>query len=301
MLGNRADAEDAVQRALLKCFAARATYSPQWAVSTWLYRALSNVCIDELRRRACATEPDLDVETASSGAPGGASRDSPPSSGCDLTRALATVPREARLLLALHYVDGLGYRRAGEDPRHLGQHGQEPARARQGDLEARAGGRRTTMDRTDDDAAGAVRGAGARRRWPAGCGAALRAPPPTLEALARPVPLRGQRPRRARGSAYGARARRRPPARGRRHVERAREELAEYLAGGRDVLHGAGGPRRRAPSSRTRCWPRRGASRSARCSRTRRWRGASGTRGPRGPSATRSAPTRCRCSCPATA
>src|SRR3954468_8934611 len=51
MLGHRADAEDAVQRALTKCYAARATYSSQWAVSTWLYRALSNVCIDELRRR----------------------------------------------------------------------------------------------------------------------------------------------------------------------------------------------------------------------------------------------------------
>jgi len=51
MLGHRADAEDAVQRALLKCFAARASYSPRWAVSTWLYRAVANVCIDELRRR----------------------------------------------------------------------------------------------------------------------------------------------------------------------------------------------------------------------------------------------------------
>jgi RNA polymerase sigma-70 factor (ECF subfamily) len=28
----------------------------------------------------------------------------------DLTRALATVPREARMLVALHYVDGLDYR-----------------------------------------------------------------------------------------------------------------------------------------------------------------------------------------------
>jgi RNA polymerase sigma factor (sigma-70 family) len=50
LLGNRADAEDAVQRALLKAFAARASYAPRWAVSTWLYRVLSNVCIDELRR-----------------------------------------------------------------------------------------------------------------------------------------------------------------------------------------------------------------------------------------------------------
>src|SRR5881628_3560491 len=51
LLGNRADAEDAVQRALLKAFEARASYAPRWALSTWLYRVLTNVCIDELRRR----------------------------------------------------------------------------------------------------------------------------------------------------------------------------------------------------------------------------------------------------------
>jgi RNA polymerase sigma-70 factor, ECF subfamily len=100
MLGHRADAEDAVQRALTKCYAARASYSPRWAVSTWLYRALSNVCIDELRRRR-PTEPLGDVAAAA------------PARGIerlDLTRALEAVPREARLLMALHYVDGLSYR-----------------------------------------------------------------------------------------------------------------------------------------------------------------------------------------------
>jgi RNA polymerase sigma-70 factor (ECF subfamily) len=99
MLGHRADAEDAVQRALLKCFAARASYSPRWAVSTWLYRALANVCIDELRRRRVRTDADLrpDPESRAS------------IERVDLTRALDTVPREARVLLALHYVDGLGY------------------------------------------------------------------------------------------------------------------------------------------------------------------------------------------------
>ena len=102
MLGNRADAEDAVQRALLKCFAARASYSPRWAVSTWLYRALTNVCIDELRRRRVRG----DVDSLEEGSV------PPPASigeGIDLTRALGAVPREARMLLALHYVDGLGY------------------------------------------------------------------------------------------------------------------------------------------------------------------------------------------------
>ena len=102
MLGSRADAEDAVQRALLKCFAARASYSPRWAVSTWLYRALTNVCIDELRRRRIRTG---NVDPAGE-------RSAPPASvgeRVDLARALSRVPREARMLLALHYVDGLGY------------------------------------------------------------------------------------------------------------------------------------------------------------------------------------------------
>src|SRR5215831_2470786 len=57
LLGNRADSEDAVQRALLKAFEARDSYVSRWAVSTWLYRVLTNVCIDELRRRR-RTPPD---------------------------------------------------------------------------------------------------------------------------------------------------------------------------------------------------------------------------------------------------
>jgi RNA polymerase sigma-70 factor (ECF subfamily) len=111
MLGNRADAEDAVQRALLKCFVARASYSPRWAVSTWLYRALTNVCIDELRRRRVRGDVQSLEEGSSRGGVGG-TVSTPPTSmgaGIDLTRALGAVPREARMLLALHYVDGLGY------------------------------------------------------------------------------------------------------------------------------------------------------------------------------------------------
>lgn len=99
LLGNRSDAEDAVQRALLKAYEARESYSTRWAVSTWLYRVLTNVCIDELRRRR-RTPP----EPLPRGRAGTAIE------RVDLTRALDTVPREARVLLALHYVNGLGYR-----------------------------------------------------------------------------------------------------------------------------------------------------------------------------------------------
>ena len=102
LLRNRADAQDAVQRALLKSYAARESYSPRWAVSTWLYRILTNVCVDELRRRRPTTDiVDVRVSTPSSA---GAIGDR-----IDVSRALETVPREARVLLALHYVDGLSH------------------------------------------------------------------------------------------------------------------------------------------------------------------------------------------------
>jgi RNA polymerase sigma-70 factor (ECF subfamily) len=103
LLHNRADAEDAVQRTLLKSFAARASYSPEWAISTWLYRILSNVCIDELRRRRPAVEmTEARMSTPSAAAAIGAR--------VDIGRALDAVPREARVLLALHYVNGLSHR-----------------------------------------------------------------------------------------------------------------------------------------------------------------------------------------------
>src|SRR5256886_11594427 len=97
LLRNRADAEDAVQRALMKAFAARASYSPRWAVSTWLYRVLSNVCIDELRRRRPVPEPP----------PGQGEHVTGGGERVDLARALGAGPREARVLLALHYVHGV--------------------------------------------------------------------------------------------------------------------------------------------------------------------------------------------------
>ena len=63
LLGSRADAEDAVQRAFLQCYAGASGYNSRWAVSTWLYRILTNICVDELRRRATRIAHD-DQSTA---------------------------------------------------------------------------------------------------------------------------------------------------------------------------------------------------------------------------------------------
>jgi RNA polymerase sigma-70 factor (ECF subfamily) len=94
------DADDAVQRTLMQCFASAGAYRPDWAVSTWLYRILTNFCIDELRRRTTRDTRHPGLGGPDRGEPG---------TYVDLHRALEHVPREARLLLALRYVDGLSY------------------------------------------------------------------------------------------------------------------------------------------------------------------------------------------------
>ena len=113
LLGNRADAEDAVQRALLRCYTAAKSYRPDWAVSTWLYRIATNVCVDEMRRRAGRSSLRKSVEQEVGNGqglllPGHAGSDGP-AQRLDVQRALEHVPREARILLALRYVDGLSY------------------------------------------------------------------------------------------------------------------------------------------------------------------------------------------------
>ena len=106
LLGSQADAEDAVQRAFMRCFTGARTYRPEWAVATWLYRILTNVCVDEMRRRAASSRRDVAHAARRSTVRDG----SPPEQRIDLQRALARVPGEARVLLALRYVDGLSYR-----------------------------------------------------------------------------------------------------------------------------------------------------------------------------------------------
>jgi RNA polymerase sigma-70 factor (ECF subfamily) len=105
LLGSRADAEDAVQRAFLRCYLGAPGYRAEWAVSTWLYRILTNVCVDELRRRSA--RPTVGADALD----GQAAAGDPAATGdrLDLARALERVPREARLLLALRYADGLSY------------------------------------------------------------------------------------------------------------------------------------------------------------------------------------------------
>ncbi|MBB6214934.1 RNA polymerase sigma-70 factor (ECF subfamily) [Anaerosolibacter carboniphilus] len=51
MLGNVEDASDATQEALVKVFKSIHSFQGQSSFSTWLYRIVTNTCLDELRKR----------------------------------------------------------------------------------------------------------------------------------------------------------------------------------------------------------------------------------------------------------
>jgi len=110
LVGSRPDAEDAVQQSFLRLYESRAAYNPRWRLNTWFYRILTNTCVDALRRRRPLQSLD-GVEFSAGDTPdenlARRERDTL------LQAALATVPVEARMALALYYGDGRTYQEIG--------------------------------------------------------------------------------------------------------------------------------------------------------------------------------------------
>ncbi|MFB8038427.1 RNA polymerase sigma factor SigM [Streptomyces sp. NPDC056004] len=110
-LGDREEAADAVQDALVSAFRAAHTFRGQSAVTTWLHRITVNACLDRVRKAATRrTAPVDDTERFEQLLEPHESADAP-AERQDLHRellaALATLPAEQRAALVL--VDMQGY------------------------------------------------------------------------------------------------------------------------------------------------------------------------------------------------
>jgi RNA polymerase sigma-70 factor, ECF subfamily len=62
MLGNRQEAEDAVQETFLKLYTNLHRYDDNLKFSTWLYRIGTNLCIDRLRKKRAVYSLDAEVD-----------------------------------------------------------------------------------------------------------------------------------------------------------------------------------------------------------------------------------------------
>lgn len=66
MLGNRAEAEDMAQEALIRAYVNIASFNINMKFSTWIYRIATNLCIDRLRKK----KPDFYLDAEVSGTDG---------------------------------------------------------------------------------------------------------------------------------------------------------------------------------------------------------------------------------------
>jgi RNA polymerase sigma-70 factor (ECF subfamily) len=124
MAGNHADAEDLVQDAFIRAFRFFGQYRRELPFDSWLYKIMSNVFIDKLRRRPKAMIRSLDQPVATSE---GEVRLDVPDTACGpeeavlsremdsrIQEALDTLPEVFRLTVIYADIEGLSYEEIAE-------------------------------------------------------------------------------------------------------------------------------------------------------------------------------------------
>ena len=122
MTGNPQDAQDMAQEAFIKAYNSLSTFRGDSKFSVWLYRIVSNICLDHLRKKNRGTPGSLTVEDDdgeemqlelpdTSTAPEEVlekklTRDA-------VRRGLASLPPDARQILLLREIEGLSYEEIG--------------------------------------------------------------------------------------------------------------------------------------------------------------------------------------------
>ena len=110
LAGNHSDAEDVVQESLLRVKRGLSTYTPG-SLQGWLARIVTNVFLDETRRRKRRPQTSLpdDPDRVIAGGPGADEELARQSLPDHIQAALADLPDEFRIAVVLCDVAGLAY------------------------------------------------------------------------------------------------------------------------------------------------------------------------------------------------
>jgi len=124
LMHNPADAADMTQEAFVRLMRSLGTYRAETKFTTWLYRLVTNICLDGLRRRGRPID-SLDEPSSTQGGDDGqtagerladSDRWTQPEeevelqeSATEVRTALQRLPAQQRLALTLHYFEDLRY------------------------------------------------------------------------------------------------------------------------------------------------------------------------------------------------
>ena len=118
-IGNKAEAEELAQEVFLKVYSSAERYKPKAKFSTWLYRIVTNLCLNEIRRKRLDTvslhalaENPGDLIDASQTPPDIALEESNLLILIEL--AVKSLPEKQRMILILREYDGLSYKEIAE-------------------------------------------------------------------------------------------------------------------------------------------------------------------------------------------
>ena len=123
MLGNREDAQDIAQEAFLKAYNSLSSFRGDSKFSSWLYRIVSNLCLDFKRRQSRRPSSSLTVEDddGENVQLDIADESQSPETLLErkltreaVRRGLAELPEEQRQILLLREIQGLSYEEIGE-------------------------------------------------------------------------------------------------------------------------------------------------------------------------------------------
>jgi RNA polymerase sigma-70 factor (ECF subfamily) len=111
-LGDREEAADALQDALLSAYRGAARFRGDAAVTTWLHRIVVNACLDRARRRA--VRPTVPLPDAGPGEPAAADRTGERDTRLAVHDAMRRLPTEQRAALVLVDLHGYSVAEAAE-------------------------------------------------------------------------------------------------------------------------------------------------------------------------------------------
>jgi RNA polymerase sigma-70 factor (ECF subfamily) len=112
MLGNRAEAEEAVQEVFLRAYRALGDFRGEARLSTWLYAITSRLCLSRLgsaKRRLAHVRDEALLDGLVSAETSVATALEQREQQAALQRAISELPNDRRILVVLRDLEGLSY------------------------------------------------------------------------------------------------------------------------------------------------------------------------------------------------